>query len=251
MTRPTIDRPRNSHRRNTATPEQNLADAREFAQATRDGDAVARRRAQTRLVEGNHGLVWLYARRAAWRLGRPGVAEDLAQHGFLGLLRAIELFDAERGIPFGAYASRWVLAKVLEHIGQVESVLGVPRATRGRTPPAREAAELGRHVVSLDAQVFADGVEGEAWLDRVESREPAPDVAAERGELEAWVDGLMARALSERDEGLMRGRFWGGETLAASGRRLGVSRERARQLEERAVGRLRVRARAAVGEHAR
>ena len=202
---------------------------------------------------------------------------DLVAEGNLGLLEAIRRFEPQRGLRFMTYAGYWVRARILGHLLRQWSLVGVgtgPRQSRMFFRLSRErsrllaqlgdTAEVTRRLarkfgatglevqetlhrlegddLSLDAP-SADG--GPPSLDLLVSTELDPESAHQRRERETAVRSVLDEALASMDERenlIVRRRLLAEEpaTLAHLGRKLGVSRERVRQLEQRVKDKLRV-----------
>jgi RNA polymerase sigma factor (sigma-70 family) len=236
----------------------------DLARRARGGDEVAKQR----LVESNLRLVVQIARRY---INRGLALPDLIEEGNVGLLRAAEKFEPERGTRFATYATWWIRQAVTRALANqartirlpvhVELLLGRYKKehqrltqTLGRTPSAAELAqamgtseeqideleELRLQPVSLDASAGRDSRPlGDTIVD------PSADPAAaltrlfhERADLAAVLDDL---APNERT--VLRRRFGldgeEPETLEAIGRRLDYSRERVRQIETSGLRKLR------------
>lgn len=236
----------------------------ELARRIRAGDETAKQR----LIEANLRLVVQVARRYINR-GLP--LPDLIEEGNIGLLRAVEKYEPERGTRFSTYATWWVRQAVARALANqartirlpvhVEMLLGRYKRehrrltqTLGRAPTAGELAqalgtseeqvgeleELRLHPVSLDAPLGADTRRlGDTIVD--EAADPAVALTRlfhERADLGAVLDDL---APNERT--VLRRRFGldgdEPETLEAIGRRLDYSRERVRQIEGAGLRKLR------------
>ena len=239
--------------------------------AIRDGERMADG-ARAELVRGNLRLVVATARKYAQR-GLPLL--DLIQEGNIGLIRGIEKFDYRRGFKVSTYVMWWIRQGMARAILEKSRTIRVPihvqtelvhiaRATRslvhalGREPTFDEVAErlarpvddvrelsrIARDPISLDAPT---GVGGEATLaDFVHDASAASafDVASADAVASEMRDILST--LKPREEKILRLRFGVGhaepQTLEQVGRALGVTRERIRQIEEQALGKLRRRA---------
>jgi RNA polymerase sigma-32 factor len=193
--------------------------------------------------------------------------EDIVQQGNLGLLRAAGKFDPERDCRLATYAAYWIRAEIRDYVVRSYRVvrLGTTKAerralrayrkTRESDPAALAAASgmtrakaelllplLSGREASLDARTDERG----AMIDRLAGASPTPEDEASaherRGRAQSAVVEAL-RGLSERERMIVRERLMADEppTLQELGQRLGVSKERVRQLEERA--RLKLRAR--------
>lgn len=217
--------------------------------------------AKQRLVEANLRLVVQVARRYPNR-GLP--LPDLIEEGNLGLLRAVEKFEPERGVRFASYATWWVRQAVVRALANQARMIRLPvhvglllgrcqreqqRLTQalGRAPTREELAaalgmsaaqleeleELRQHPLSRDTP--AGDHEGARLADPTTA---LGSLLRSRADLVSILDDL---APNERT--VLRGRFGlEGEppqTLAAIGQRLGYSRERVRQLEAAGLRKLR------------
>jgi len=243
------------------TPLLESGDEAALAAQVRAGDGEARRR----MIESNLRLVVAVARSY---VGRGVSLMDLIAEGNLGLIRAVEKFDPERRLRFSTYAVWWIREAVqhaVMHHGRTvrlpvhvlrefAQVLRAERelAARNGTPPSleqiaaavgkdmREVAELFRvseSVTSLDAAVEA----GDAGTIAIPpEREEAPTTLSQ---LEAERLGHWLSRLTERQRAVMQRRFGLGgapvQSLAEIGRDLGITRERARQIQEEALKKLR------------
>jgi RNA polymerase sigma-32 factor len=236
------------------------------------GDSVA----QSKLIEANLRFVVAVALQYR-RYGIP--VGDLVAEGNLGLMIASRKFDPERGTRFVTYAGYWIRALVLDLVVRSTSMVGAGsgplrsklffRLRRERAKVANIAQDLDERYallakkfdttpekmeemlrrldardVSLDGTVYSDS--GMTLLDTLESGTLDAETELASSEHEGVVKTRLASALAEldkRERYIVEQRYMGEEevSLAAIGRTLGVSRERARQLEARAKEKLRAR----------
>ncbi|MBM4418065.1 MAG: sigma-70 family RNA polymerase sigma factor [Chloroflexi bacterium] len=225
------------------------------------------REAHDRLIEENMRLVISVARKY---LGRGLPLEDLIQEGALGLRRAAEKFDPDRGFRFSTYATWWVrqavgrslmddgrVVRVPVHmvgrIGQIARAEEELRLRLGRRPSTAEtAAEVNLTVTQVEDAIRATrqpislekpiGEDDGTLGDIVADSGPPPDEQAEHQCLLEDVRRAL-RQLGEREQVVLSLRFGIGyersHSLEEAGKVLGVTRERARQIEAQALGRLR------------
>jgi len=235
----------------------------ELAQRIEKGDLAAKER----LINSNLRLVIKFARRYQ---GHGLTMQDLVQEAMLGLIRAAEKFDYRRGYKFSTYAVLWIKqaiqrgldntgrpVRIPAHIAQrertVNRVEAELSASLNREPTEEEIAEraklpldevkavrdLTRVTTSLDAPV---GDDGDTTLGefRAEASESVEEEVDER-EQENAVNAALA-TLPEDERRVIELRFGTGGAPEASlrevAREVGVSQERARQLEARGLKRL-------------
>jgi RNA polymerase primary sigma factor len=221
------------------------------------------REAKERMINSNLRLVVHVAKRYR---GHGVPFGDLIQDGVIGLNRAVEKFDWRKGFKFSTYATWWIRQAVQRSVaGQARTIRVPTHVNERRQTLARHARrlepELGRpptheelakatglslaHVQeALDVPEARVSLNAPIGDDDAEFGELFPDDAAERPE-EAAEDALRARAvrealadLPERERRILELRFGlDGEprSLEAIGEELGLTRERIRQLERRAL----------------
>jgi RNA polymerase primary sigma factor len=229
----------------------------------------AGKRARHKLIEHNLRLVVSIARRY---VGHGMPLSDLIEEGNLGLMRAAEKFDWRRGYRFSTYATWWIRQAVTRglaeggrtirlpvHVGEALTKIGRESQRlsleHGREPSPQELSEstgltserideymsAARLPLSLEAPI---GEDGETNLGEVLEDTEAADPAEVAGHTMLGEDINRAlEPLTERQRAIISMRYGlnGGQpmTLEAAGRELGVTRERARQIEQEALRRLR------------
>jgi RNA polymerase primary sigma factor len=223
-------------------------------------------RARARMVEANLRLVVSIAQRSAGR-GLP--LADLVQEGNVGLMTAVDRFDPGFGTRFSTYASWWIAQAIRRALQNTASEIRIPvsvldaqarigraassfAAEFGRAPTAKElAADTGLPLERVARALEARVVEPRSF-DRPVSegrKTTVRDLLVDRDGLSPF-DAVGAREerrvarhllekLTPREAEILRRRFCEDRTLADVGQQLGLSRERVRQIEVEALGRMR------------
>ena len=190
--------------------------------------------------------------------------EDIIQQGNLGLLRAAAKFDLAKDCRLATYAAYWIRAEIREYVvrgfrvvrlGTTKNERRALRAyrTTGENDPEKLAAASGLSVeratmllpvlaareASLDTSTADQG----PAVDRLASSDPSPEEWSSRREAKARAHKAVTRALgtlNDRERMIVRARMMADDptTLEQLGATLGVSKERVRQIEARARGKL-------------
>jgi RNA polymerase primary sigma factor len=222
-----------------------------------------------RLIEPNLRLVISIAKRYQNR----GLSMlDLIQEGNIGLMKAVDRFQYRRGLKFSTYATWWIRQAVSRAVADYGRTIRLPvhvfdslnrlmrtraslAAELGRAPTPDELSkraelpiakvelllEAARQPTSLETPL---GTDGDTPLGHLIPDQTArtPEDAAMQGEMAAQIERAMA-PLTDREREVLRLRFGLGldreMTLEEIGRRLAITRERARQIEMKALQKMR------------
>jgi RNA polymerase sigma-32 factor len=243
---------------NTLTPDEE----HQLAQRWRNGDQGAGRR----LIEACLPFVMTIALEYR-RWGLP--LEDIVQEGNIGLLKAADRFDPERGCRLATYAAYWIRAEIREYVARGYRIvrlgsskserraLRIYRKTHEKDPRAlaelsglteERATELLPLLMARDVSLDRPASTGDTLTpaDRLASSDLSPEDEACHADENARLAEALHRAvgeLSPRERRIMNERWLTDTpmTLEELGADFGVSKERVRQIEERAKRRIRAR----------
>src|ERR1700722_3068323 len=249
------------------TPLLTKDEERELAKRAEKNDEEARQR----LMKANLRLVVSIAKRYVNRTPHLSIL-DLIQEGNIGLSRAVEKFDYRRGFKFSTYATWWIRQAITRALADqsrtvripvhmVETISKYTQVRRqliqelGRDPLSEEiAAEMGidvekvRHIQKISQEVLSIetpiGDEEDSTLSDFipDEKNPTPSQLTARAMLRDLIKEIMID-LSEREQQILKMRFGledgVSHTLEEVGKAFGVTRERIRQIEAKALEKIR------------
>jgi len=231
----------------------------------REGDVEARDQAVVELMPLVHALARRYS-------GRGEPLEDLVQVGMVGLIKAVDRFDVDRGVEFSSYAVPTIVGEIRRHFRDRAWAMHVPRRLKelgvrlsrildeltnqlGRSPTIQELAEASGAdeedvIDALDSanaystrSLQAPFEEGDSLSDRLGEDEPGYD--------EVEQDALLAiglEALDERERRIVELRFFEEMTQSQIAAEIGISQMHVSRLLRRSLAVMRGRLEARAGE---
>jgi len=230
--------------------------------------------AELEMIQSNLRLVVCIAKRY---INRGLSFLDLVQEGNLGLMRAVGRYDYRKGYKFSTYASWWIRQSITRALGDKSRTIRIPNhilemrskivksfhqlvrefgrkplaeeiATRTKIPLAnvQKVIELSQEPISLETPVGEDGGKLEHLIKDEENTGFDEELLQNMDQARKMKDLLSL--LNPREEQIVRLRFGIGEpssyTLEEVGNRFGISRERVRQIEQKALNKLKAQRRA-------
>ncbi|HNT87649.1 MAG TPA: RNA polymerase sigma factor RpoD/SigA [Candidatus Hydrogenedentes bacterium] len=234
-----------------------------LARLAKQNDGAARRR----LIVSNLRLVISIAKKYLY-YGLP--LQDLIEEGNLGLMKAVDRYDPERGCKFSTYATWWIRQAVTRSLSNQGRTVRIPvyitdniarykkvaeelYIRAGRAPTAQEVAEQ-MDIKVAEAERLQEFVSAVMPLENLEANDlegrsipealepPLFDKAIEQFEMDQQMEALMSQ-LTEREANIVRYRYGlmdgKAHTLEETGKRFKLTRERIRQIEKDVMRRLR------------
>lgn len=249
---------------------QPTSEYKKVVELVRRGQAEAAR-AKREMIEANLRLVINFAKKSSNR-GLGLDFSDLVQDGNIGLMKAVDKFDYRLGNKFSTYATNWIRQAILRSIADQARTIRIPvhmidnihkimRASRqfmhkhGRQPTAEElskiiylpvdkihkAQKVNLRPISLEAPVGTDGDDSSRMEIIADETAKNPFVSAAQKNLRKIVTQILSE-LDPKEETVLRQRFGMStnktSTLEEVGEYIGVTRERIRQIEQKALNKL-------------
>lgn len=241
----------------------------EIAKVIKEGTPSEIESAKNKLIQSNLRLVVSIAKKYS---GQGILFMDLVQEGSLGLIKATEKFDYTKGFRFSTYATWWIRQTIIRAIANHSKTIRIPvhmsekirnykkiqaklLAELNREPSDKELCKalkitadklhqirkaMSREPMSLDMPI-GDEINLEDYIPDDDNK--MPDYKIEKSLLRSDILEIL-NILTEREQTILKQRFGIGntsiKTLEELGIRLGFSKERIRQIEEKAVRKLRV-----------
>jgi len=189
--------------------------------------------AKAELIEANRRLI----SKIAWHYRHAATSqttEDLEQYGVIGLLRALKKFDLKRGNAFSTYATPWIQSEIKRGLQNTDRLIRLPSHLQDRLARERRADPSHRspYLEPLSLNVVAHNPNGDSdYGEGVEIGDFIPDPAAPT-EAQAEIGQVLSHLelLSFRQRRAIQMRYIGGMEFEEVGHRLGVTRQRAKQL---------------------
>ena len=250
------------------------AEEKDLAKRSEKGDEEARQK----LIKSNLRLVVSIAKRYAYRTSQMNIL-DLIQEGNIGLSKAVEKFDYRRGFKFSTYATWWIRQAITRALADQSRTVRIPvhmienisKYTQtkrrlmqelGREPLAEEIAiemgiavekiynlqKISQEVISLEAPLVEDSEEVTLSDLIKDEKNLSPHQSAELALLKDKIKEILID-LSSREQEILRLRFGLNDgvthTLEEVGKQFGVTRERIRQIEAKALEKIKAHGKAA------
>lgn len=195
-----------------------LAEVNKFPILTKEEKLIITKQAKqgdekaiVRLIETNLRLVLM----VVFKLWRPGYPlMDMISEGYFGLIKAVKVFDHDKGFSFTTYAVPWIKYSAIKAI----------------------VDNNNHHHISLDEPVYED--EDKTLKDFLVSKEPQADEILFNSQIKGRIKSILS-LLNSRERKVVVFRFWHDLTLEQIGDIVGLKKERTRQIEAKALRKLR------------